>query len=121
MVTLRIVITVLLFLFDVGAANAKSLTVAEFNQLPVREQDQLLEAAKDASTVMIRWIVQDPRISDKPTMAKDFQQCLLDRDVAWLRKSLRDYEVEFAASSTRFGGAVVVTIAWKCGYLRKSE
>jgi len=80
MVTSRIFIS--LFLFSFGIANANSLTVAEFNQLPAREQNQLLEAAKDAATVMVSWISQDPRIGDKPTMAKDFQQCLLDRDVA---------------------------------------
>jgi len=117
MVTSRIFIS--LFLLSVGIANASSLTVAEFNQLPTREQNQLLEAAKDAATVMVSWISLDPRIGDKPTMAKDFQQCLRDRDVAWLKNSLREYEVEFEGSSRSFGGSVVVTIAWKCGYLSK--
>jgi hypothetical protein len=119
MVTSRLFIS--LFLFSVGIANANSLTVAEFNQLPAREQNQLLKAAKDTATTMVAWVSNDSRISDKPTIAKDFKQCLLDRDVAWLRKSLRDFEVEFEASSTSFGGAVVATIAWKCNYLSKSE
>ena len=106
------------------ATSAQSLTVADFNRLPVREQDQLLRAAQDAATVTIAWVSSDPRVRDQSTMANDLQRCLLDRDVAWLRKSLREYEVEFKGSlATSFGGAVVHTIAWRCDYLsiQKSE
>jgi hypothetical protein len=106
------------------ATSAQSLTVADFNRLPVREQDQLLKVAQDAATLMITWVSSDPRVRDQSTMAKDLQLCLLDRDVAWLRKSFREYEVEFKGRlAATFSGAVVHTIAWRCNYLsiQKSE
>jgi len=104
-----------LFLTACGVAGASPLTVADFDRLPPQEQDRILDTTKTAVSVTLFFAQQGEGGSKR---AADFSSCLRDRDIDWLRKSIREYVAEFGPVATSIGAAVAHTLAWKCGYLR---
>jgi len=98
-----------------GVAGASPLTVADFDKLPPQEQDRILDATKTVVSVTL-FFAQEGEGGSK--RAAEFSRCLRDRDVDWLRKSLRQYFAEFGPIATSIGAAVAHALAWKCCYLR---
>ena len=107
-------IVLALSLASCGVASAVPVQVAEFNQLPSQEQDRILDVAYHSASVALAF-AQGGVGGSK--LVAGFSRCMRDRDVAWLRSSLREYLLEFGGMPTSLGAAVTQSLAWKCGVL----
>ena len=107
-------IVLALCLAPCSLASAAPLQVSEFNGLPSEEQDRILDAAYHSASVALAF-AQGGEGGSK--VAAGFSRCLRDRDVSWLRSTLREYLAEFGGTPTSLGGAVTQSLAWKCGFL----
>ncbi len=108
-----------LCLIACGTAASAPITVTEFQKLPIKEQDRILEATKDALSVAVFFLQLGDEREGKKTLATEFNSCLKDRDVDWVRKSFREYVAEFGDNiGTTAGGSITHTLMWKCGYLQ---
>ena len=115
----RLIIAALLALTIAGPAWA-DFKVEQFLQLDAAEQDRILIASYNSSTVMLAMgMDEDGKLGPVKMSA-----CLKDRELGWLRKTFLEYISKYYSKhnlSPIFGANFVHSMAWKCGFLTISE